>query len=208
MLEVRCPHPHIHLEFGFLCPTRRFGRRLRLAMACLAAAGAGAVIDGHLQHPPEVNAAARSMPIRGNANSSRRPRRVRRGKDGATQSLRLKPTGVISAMHPAGRGGVEIADAQHLDVPELADLVPYAARARRRDIHAVGRPVPSPQRRPRRSRSQRTGGTKRRLQRWGAKANAAQRPTSSYWAISMQGLDVPFVTFSAGDTLSYYSTYW
>ena len=33
---------YVHPEFGFLCPTPRFRRRLRLALACLAVAGIGA----------------------------------------------------------------------------------------------------------------------------------------------------------------------
>ena len=41
----RVPVPasqYVHPEFGFLCPTPRFRRRLRLALACLAVAGIGA----------------------------------------------------------------------------------------------------------------------------------------------------------------------
>ena len=103
-------------------------------------------------------------------------RRVCCGKHGATQSLRLKPAGVISAMHPAGRGGVAIAHAQHLDVPERAIECHMQGVC---GIPVVVQPAPSAQRRPPRSPSQRTGGIKRRLQRWAAQANGAEMPTSA-----------------------------
>ena len=47
---------YVHPEFGFLCPTPRFRRRLRLALACLAVAGIGA---GVLAAPggPKLDAA-------------------------------------------------------------------------------------------------------------------------------------------------------
>jgi hypothetical protein len=35
---------YIHPEFGFFCPTPRFGRRLRVALACLVVAGVGAAM--------------------------------------------------------------------------------------------------------------------------------------------------------------------
>jgi hypothetical protein len=35
---------YIHPEFGFFCPTPRFRRRLRVALACLVVAGIGAVM--------------------------------------------------------------------------------------------------------------------------------------------------------------------
>jgi hypothetical protein len=55
----RVPVPasqYVHPEFGFLCPTPRFRRRLRLALACLAVAGIGA---GVLAAPggPKLDAA-------------------------------------------------------------------------------------------------------------------------------------------------------
>ena len=38
------PSDYFHPEFGFLCPTPRFRRRLRVALACLAVAGVGAAV--------------------------------------------------------------------------------------------------------------------------------------------------------------------
>src|SRR5437016_9957241 len=35
---------YIHPEFGFFCPTPRFRRRLRVALACLVVAGVGAAV--------------------------------------------------------------------------------------------------------------------------------------------------------------------
>jgi hypothetical protein len=35
---------YIHPEFGFFCPTPRFRRRLRVALACLVVAGVGAAM--------------------------------------------------------------------------------------------------------------------------------------------------------------------
>src|ERR1700746_3407307 len=35
---------YIHPEFGFFCPTPRFRRRLRVALACLILAGIGAAV--------------------------------------------------------------------------------------------------------------------------------------------------------------------
>src|SRR5260370_6849644 len=35
---------YIHPEFGFFCPTPRFRRRLRVALACLVVAGFGAAL--------------------------------------------------------------------------------------------------------------------------------------------------------------------
>jgi hypothetical protein len=45
-----------HPEFGFFCPTPRFRRRLRVALACLVMAGVGATVMARPDHP-ELDAA-------------------------------------------------------------------------------------------------------------------------------------------------------
>jgi hypothetical protein len=47
---------YIHPEFGFFCPTPRFRRRLRVALACLVMAGVGATVMARPDHP-ELDAA-------------------------------------------------------------------------------------------------------------------------------------------------------
>ena len=42
---------YIHPEFGFFCPTPRFRRRLRVALACLVVAGIGAAVMGTADRP-------------------------------------------------------------------------------------------------------------------------------------------------------------
>ena len=48
--------PYIHPEFGFFCPAPRIRRRLRVALACLAVAGAATVMAAADRH--ELDAAA------------------------------------------------------------------------------------------------------------------------------------------------------
>ncbi len=42
---------YIHPEFGFFCPTPRFRRRLRVALACLVVAGVGAAVMATADRP-------------------------------------------------------------------------------------------------------------------------------------------------------------
>ena len=42
---------YIHPEFGFFCPTPRFRRRLRVALACLVVAGVGAALMATADRP-------------------------------------------------------------------------------------------------------------------------------------------------------------
>src|SRR5437660_11372406 len=42
---------YIHPEFGFFCPTPRFRRRLRVALACLVVAGVGAAMMATADRP-------------------------------------------------------------------------------------------------------------------------------------------------------------
>ena len=42
---------YIHPEFGFFCPTPRFRRRLRVALACLVVAGVGAAVMARADRP-------------------------------------------------------------------------------------------------------------------------------------------------------------
>ena len=48
---------YIHPEFGFFCPTPRFRRRLRVALACLVVAGVGAAMMATADRPPKLAAA-------------------------------------------------------------------------------------------------------------------------------------------------------
>src|SRR5260370_4663640 len=45
---------YIHPEFGFFCPTPRFRRRLRVALACLVVAGVGAAVMATADRPPKL----------------------------------------------------------------------------------------------------------------------------------------------------------
>src|SRR5260221_11813896 len=57
---------YIHPEFGFFCPTPRFRRRLRVALACLVVAGVGASViataDGPKLAAPVTRADEASIP--------------------------------------------------------------------------------------------------------------------------------------------------
>src|SRR5260370_39166005 len=48
---------YIQPEFGFFCPPPRFGRRLRVALACLVVAGVGAAMMATADRPPKLAAA-------------------------------------------------------------------------------------------------------------------------------------------------------
>jgi hypothetical protein len=48
---------YIHPEFGFFCPTPRFRRRLRVALACLVVAGVGAAVMTTADRLPKLAAA-------------------------------------------------------------------------------------------------------------------------------------------------------
>jgi hypothetical protein len=48
---------YIHPEFGFFCPTPRFRRRLRVALACLVVAGVGAAMMATADRLPKLAAA-------------------------------------------------------------------------------------------------------------------------------------------------------
>jgi hypothetical protein len=51
---------YIHPEFGFFCPTPRFRRRLRVALACLVVAGVGAAVIGTADRPKLTAAVTRA----------------------------------------------------------------------------------------------------------------------------------------------------
>jgi hypothetical protein len=51
---------YIHPEFGFFCPTPRFRRRLRVALACLVVAGIGAAVMGTADRPKLTAAVTRA----------------------------------------------------------------------------------------------------------------------------------------------------
>jgi hypothetical protein len=51
---------YIHPEFGFFCPTPRFRRRLRVALACLVVAGVGAAVMAKPDGPKLVAAVTRA----------------------------------------------------------------------------------------------------------------------------------------------------
>src|SRR5260221_10832796 len=51
---------YIHPEFGFFCPTPRFRRRLRVALACLVVAGIGAAMMGTADRPKLTAAVTRA----------------------------------------------------------------------------------------------------------------------------------------------------
>jgi hypothetical protein len=51
---------YIHPEFGFFCPTPRFRRRLRVALACLVVAGVGAAVMAPADGPKLVAAVTRA----------------------------------------------------------------------------------------------------------------------------------------------------
>src|SRR6478672_7113617 len=57
---------YIHPEFGFFCPTPRFRRRLRVALACLVVAGVGAAVMATADRPklaaPVTRADEASLP--------------------------------------------------------------------------------------------------------------------------------------------------
>ena len=51
---------YIHPEFGFFCPTPRFRRRLRVALACLVVAGVGAAVMATADRPKLAAAVTRA----------------------------------------------------------------------------------------------------------------------------------------------------
>ena len=51
---------YIHPEFGFFCPTPRFRRRLRVALACLVVAGVGAAMIATADGPKLAAAVTRA----------------------------------------------------------------------------------------------------------------------------------------------------
>ena len=51
---------YIHPEFGFFCPTPRFRRRLRVALACLVVAGVGAAVMATADGPKLAAAVTRA----------------------------------------------------------------------------------------------------------------------------------------------------
>jgi hypothetical protein len=51
---------YIHPEFGFFCPTPRFRRRLRVALACLVVAGVGAAMMATADSPKLAEAVTRA----------------------------------------------------------------------------------------------------------------------------------------------------
>jgi hypothetical protein len=51
---------YIHPEFGFFCPTPRFRRRLRVALACLVVAGVGAAMMATADAPKLAAAVTRA----------------------------------------------------------------------------------------------------------------------------------------------------
>jgi len=51
---------YIHPEFGFFCPTPRFRRRLRVALACLVLAGVGAAVMATADGPKLAAAVTRA----------------------------------------------------------------------------------------------------------------------------------------------------
>jgi hypothetical protein len=51
---------YIHPEFGFFCPTPRFRRRLRVALACLVVAGVGAAMMATADGPKWAAAVTRA----------------------------------------------------------------------------------------------------------------------------------------------------
>src|SRR2546427_1441393 len=58
---VPVPASHyIHPEFGFFCPTPRFRRRLRVALACLVVAGVGAAVMATADRPKLTAAVTRA----------------------------------------------------------------------------------------------------------------------------------------------------